>query len=134
MLKDPAMKLDIKAEKSAPNQFGIYHDTYWPTGAIRRRTHCYYLCDPDGNACVINPPVGKKWDDTIPDMVDEIQALERASRNKGQRELPANVVDLVFKAKSLVQERNKLDNEERETKKGVYLLVLTVVRSLITLQ
>jgi hypothetical protein len=45
--------------------------------------------------------VGKKWYDTIPDMVDEIQALERASWNKGERELPANVIDLVFKAKSL---------------------------------
>jgi len=25
--KDPALKLDILAEKSAPNQFVIYHDT-----------------------------------------------------------------------------------------------------------
>ena len=30
LLKDPALKLDIKAEKSAPNQFGIYHDKYRP--------------------------------------------------------------------------------------------------------
>ena len=29
--KDPALKLDILAEKSAPIQFGIYHDTYRPT-------------------------------------------------------------------------------------------------------
>jgi hypothetical protein len=36
LLKDPAIKLDVKAENSAPNQFGIYHDTYWPMGAIRR--------------------------------------------------------------------------------------------------
>ena len=27
LLKDPALKLDMKAEKLAPNQFGIYHDT-----------------------------------------------------------------------------------------------------------
>jgi hypothetical protein len=46
--------------------------------------------------------VGKKWYDTIPDMVDEIQALERASRNQQQRELPVDVIDLVSKAKSLV--------------------------------
>jgi hypothetical protein len=30
LLKDAALKLDMKAEKSAPNQFGIYHDTYRP--------------------------------------------------------------------------------------------------------
>ena len=77
--KDPALKLDIKAEKLAPNQFGIYHDMYRPKGALRN--HCYYLCDP-GIECVKSPPVGKKWYDTIPDMVDEIQALERASRNQ----------------------------------------------------
>jgi hypothetical protein len=32
--KDPALKLDIKAEKSAPNQFGIYHDTYIREGPV----------------------------------------------------------------------------------------------------
>jgi hypothetical protein len=31
--KDPALTLDIKAEKSSPNQFGIYHDTYRSRGA-----------------------------------------------------------------------------------------------------
>jgi hypothetical protein len=31
--KDPALTFDIKAEKSAPNQFETYHDTYWPRGA-----------------------------------------------------------------------------------------------------
>jgi hypothetical protein len=82
LLKDPALKLDIEAEKSALNQFGIYHDTYRQWDG-KGRTHCYYLCDP-GNECVLNPPVGKKWYDTIPDMVDKIQALERASRNKEQ--------------------------------------------------
>ena len=30
LLKDPALKLDMQAEKSAPNQLGIYHDTYRP--------------------------------------------------------------------------------------------------------
>jgi hypothetical protein len=39
--QDPAFKLDIEAEKLAPNWFGIYHDTYRPRG--RRRNHCYYL-------------------------------------------------------------------------------------------
>jgi hypothetical protein len=83
----------------------------------KKITHCYFLCDP-GNECVINPPVGKKWYDTIPDMVDEIQeALERASRNQQQRELPVDAIDLVSKAKSLVREKDKLDNEEREAKR-----------------
>jgi len=81
-----------------------------------RRTHCYYLCDPDGNECVNSPPVGKVWYDTIPELIDEIQALERASRNKEQREFPADVIDLVAKAKALVQERDKLESE-REIKR-----------------
>jgi hypothetical protein len=118
LLKDPALKLDIKAEKSAPNQFGIYHDRYRPrrNDENRTKTHCYYLCDP-GNECVLNPPVGKKWYDTVPQTFDEeIQALERASRNQRQRELPADVIDLVSKAKALVQERDKLENE-RPTKR-----------------
>jgi hypothetical protein len=77
LLKDPALKLDIKAEKSATNQFGIYHDRYqpWRNDENRTKTHCYYLCDP-GNECVLNPPVGKKWYDTVPQTFDEeIQAL-----------------------------------------------------------
>jgi hypothetical protein len=45
--KDPALKLDIDAEKSARNQFGIYHDTYRPTRSGNGRLHCYFLCDPD---------------------------------------------------------------------------------------
>jgi hypothetical protein len=115
VLRDPALKLDIEAEKSALNQFGIYHDTYRRDG--KGRTHCYYLCDP-GNECVLNPPVGKKWYDTVPKTFDEeIQALERASRNQQQRELPVDVIDLVSKAKSLVRERDKLENEEREAKR-----------------
>jgi hypothetical protein len=107
--KDPALKLDIKGEKSTPNQFGIYHDTYRPRrdDANRQKTHCYYLCDP-ANDCVINPPVGKKWYDTIPQVIDEeIQALERATRNKEQRQFPPDVIDLVSKAKALVQQRDK---------------------------
>jgi hypothetical protein len=83
LLRDPALKLDIKAEKAAPNQFGIYHDTYRPDNA-KRSLHCFYLCNPDGNECVISPPVGKKWYDTIPEVIAEIQALERATWNKEQ--------------------------------------------------
>ena len=81
---DPGLKLDIKAEKSAPNQFGIYHDTFRPkrNDGNRQPSHCYYLCDPNANECVINPPVGKKWYDTIPQVTDEIQALGCATRNK----------------------------------------------------
>jgi hypothetical protein len=60
--------------------------------------------------------VGTAWYDTVPQLIDEIQALERASRNKEQRELPADVIDLVAKAKALVQERDKLENE-RATKR-----------------
>ena len=61
----------------------------------------------NGNECVSSPPVGKAWYDTIPQSIDEIQALERATRNKEQRQFPANVIDLVCKAKALVQERDK---------------------------
>jgi len=105
----------MKAEKSDPNRFGIYHDTYRPRDT-KKKTQCYYLCDP-GNECVNCPSVGK-WYDTVPKTFDEeIQALERASRNKEQRALPADTIDLVSKAKSLLQERTKLDNEERETKR-----------------
>jgi hypothetical protein len=98
------MKLDIKAEKSAPNQFGIYHDTYWPTGAIRRRTHCYYLCDP-GIECVKSPPVGK-WYDTIPSLLElekECDAISRSTRTT-PRELPDDVIDIVSKARHLAEE------------------------------
>ena len=114
LLKDPALKLDIVAEKSAPNQFGIYHDTYRQRKA--NRSHCYYLCDPDGKECVNSPPVGKAWYNTIPQKLDEIQALERATRNKEQRQFPADVIDLVCKANLLVHERDKLESE-RKTKK-----------------
>jgi hypothetical protein len=114
--KDPALKLDIEAEKSAPNQFGIYHDTYRPRRDGSRKTHCYYLCDPDGKERVNSPPVGKAWYDTIPQKLDEIQALERATRNKEQRQFPADVIDLVCKANLLVHERDKLESE-RKTKK-----------------
>ena len=115
LLKDPALKLDIDAEKSAPNQFGIYHNTYRPSDA-NRKIHFYYLCDPDGNGCVKSPPLGMAWYDTVPQLIDKIQALECATRNKERRELPADVIDLVSKAKALVQERDKLENE-RATKR-----------------
>jgi hypothetical protein len=75
--KDPALKLDILAEKSAPNQFGIYNDTYRPTRRGNGRLHCYYLCEPNGNKFVNHPPVGMAWYDTVPQLDSEIQeALE----------------------------------------------------------
>jgi hypothetical protein len=63
--KDPALKIDILAEKLSPNQFGIYHDTYRPTGDGNGRLHCYYLCDPDGNECFNHSPVGMAWYDAV---------------------------------------------------------------------
>ena len=114
MLKDPALKLDMKAEKSAPNRYGIYHDTYRPKES-KRRNHCYYLCDPDGNEHVNSPPVGKAWYNTIPEIADEIQALERASRNKEQRQFPPDVIDLISIAKhQQLQLRHKRQNENQE--------------------
>jgi hypothetical protein len=116
LLKDPALKLDIEADKSAPDQFGIYHDTYRPKD-VNRRTHCYYLCDPDGKECVKSPPFGTAWYETVPQIFDEIQAPERETRNKAQRHFPADVIDLVSKANALVHERDdKLENE-RATKR-----------------
>jgi len=114
--KDPALTLDIKAEKSAPNQFGIYYDTYRARGATR--SHCYYLCDPGGKECVKSPPVGKPWFESVPQgFDDELQALERATRNQSQRQLPAEVIDLVAKANVLLlQQSDNLENE-RETKR-----------------
>ena len=121
MRKDPALKLDILAEKSAPNQFVIiYHDTYRQTRRGNGRLHCYYLCDPDGNECVNHPPVGMAWYDTaVPQVDSEIQVLEHVTRlvNKEQRQFPVDVIDLVAKTNALTQERdNKLENE-RKTKK-----------------
>jgi hypothetical protein len=114
--KDPALTLDIRAEKSAPNQFGIYYDTYRARGATR--SHCYYLCDPGGKECVKSPPVGKPWFESVPQgFDDELQALERATRNQSQRQLPAEVIDLVAKANVLLlQQSDNLENE-RETKR-----------------
>jgi hypothetical protein len=99
LLKDPALKLDMQAEKSAPNQFGIYYDTYRPKDT-KQRNHCYYLCDPNGNDHVQSPSLGKAWFATIPDMMDDIRALERATRNKEQRQFPPDVIDLVSIAKN----------------------------------
>jgi len=104
------LKLVFSAEKSAPNHLGIYHDTYRPDDASRS-LHCYYLCDPDHNEYVKSPLIGKACYDTIPELIDEIEALERASRNKEQRQLPADVVDLVSKANALVHESDKLEDE-----------------------
>ena len=86
----------MQAEKSAPNQFGIYYDTYRPKDT-KRRNHCYYLCDPNGNDHVQSPSLGKAWFLTIPEIMDDIRALERATgtRKKGQRHFPPDVIDLV---------------------------------------
>jgi hypothetical protein len=112
LLRDPALKLDMKAEKSSPNQFGIYYDTYRPRDT-NKQNQCYYLCDPDCNEYVNNPPVGKAWYDTIPNTFDEIQALERATRNKEQRQFPPDVIDLVSKANhhTLLHKQDKLEDE-----------------------
>jgi hypothetical protein len=61
------------------------------------------LCDPDSKECVNSPPVGKAWYDTIPQIFDEIQALERATRTL--RELPHDVIDIVARARYLAEER-----------------------------
>jgi hypothetical protein len=62
--------------------------------------------------------VGKKWYDTIEDISNEIQALGCATRAQQQeRQFPADVMDVVSKAKALVQERDKLDNDARQTKR-----------------
>jgi hypothetical protein len=111
LLRDPAFKLDIQVDKSAPNHFGIYHDTYRPDDA-NRSLHCYYLCNPDHKECVKSPPVGKAWYDTIPELIGEIEALERASQSKEQRQFPTDVIELVSKAKdALVHKKDKLENE-----------------------
>ena len=47
----------------------------------------------------------------------EIQALECVTQSKEQLQFLVDMIDLVSKAKALVQERDKLDNEERETKR-----------------
>ena len=39
LLKDPALKLDMKAEKSTSHQFGNHHDTYRPKYTTQRN-HC----------------------------------------------------------------------------------------------
>ena len=92
--KDPALQLDIKAEKSIPNQFGIYHDRYRPrrNDTNRTLTHCYYLCDP-GNECVLNPPVGKCYDTipSLPELQKECDAIACSARTT-QRELPHDVI------------------------------------------
>jgi hypothetical protein len=102
--KDPALKLDIEAEKSAPNQFGIYHDTYRPRRGGSRKTHCYYACEP-GKEHVHAPPIGK-WHDTIPSLPElqkECEALARSTRTL--RELPHGVIDIVARARCLAEER-----------------------------
>jgi hypothetical protein len=54
--------------------------------------------------------VGKWYDTVLKTFDEEIQALERASQNKEQRQLPADVINLVSKTKALVQEKDKLEN------------------------
>jgi hypothetical protein len=118
LLKDPVMKLDIQADKLSSNHFGIYNDTYRP-GDTNKKTQCYYLCDPNGKECVRSPPVGKAWYETLSSqmVLNEIQALERATRNKEQKQFPPDVIDLVAKANVLLlQQSDNLENE-RETKR-----------------
>jgi hypothetical protein len=56
--------------------------------------------------------VGKAWYDTIPELIGEIEALERASRNKEQRQFLTDVIELVSKAKhALVHKKDKLEGE-----------------------
>jgi hypothetical protein len=74
LLKDPALKLVFVVEKLAPNHFGTYHNMYQPDD-VNRSLHCYYLCDPDGNECIKSPPVGMAWYATVPQLIEEIQAL-----------------------------------------------------------
>jgi hypothetical protein len=114
LLKDPALKLDMQAEKSAPNQFGIYHDTYRPKDT-KRRNHCYYLCDPDGNDHVQSTSLGKAWFTTmnIPEIMDDIRALGRATRHKEQRQFPPDVIDLVSIAKNQEAVQCKRQDKER---------------------
>ena len=71
------------------------------------------MCDPDHKECVKSPPIGKAWYDTVPELIDEIEALERASRNKQQRQFPADVIELVSKAKHALvhKKRDKLEDE-----------------------
>ncbi|KAI2496096.1 hypothetical protein MHU86_18422 [Fragilaria crotonensis] len=118
LLKDPALKLDMQAEKSAPNQFGINYDTYCPKDTTKRRNHCYYLCDPNGNDHVQSPSLGKAWFATIPDMMDDIRALECATRNKEQRQFPPDVIDLVSIAKNQEAIQCKRQNKEEEVERA----------------
>jgi hypothetical protein len=48
-------------------------------------------------------------------MHDEIQALERATRNKEQRQFPPDVIDLVSKAKhaAVLHKRDNLEDERQ---------------------
>ena len=98
LLKDPALKLDMQAEKASPNQFGIYHNTYRPKDT-KQRNHCYKLCNPDGSDHVQSTSLEKAWFTTIPEMMDDIRALKRATRHKEQRQFPPDVIDLVSIAK-----------------------------------
>ena len=76
------------------------------------------MCDSNANECVVNPPVGKKWYDTIEDISNEIQALGCATLAQAQeQQFPADVIDFVSKAKAIVQESDKerdklLDNDQ----------------------
>jgi hypothetical protein len=116
-LKDPALKLDMQAEKSAPNQFGIYDDTYRPKNT-KRRNHCYYLCDPNGNDHVQSTSLGMAWFTTIPEMMDDIRALERATQSKEQRQFPPDVIDLVSIAKNQEAIRYQRQNIEEEDERA----------------
>jgi hypothetical protein len=61
--------------------------------------------------------VGKAWYDTFPELIGKIEALERASRNKEQRQFPTDVIELVSKANALIHERDNKQENMRSTKK-----------------
>ena len=65
LLKDPALKLDIVADKSAaPNQLGIFHHMCQQTVG-KGTTLFFFLSVPDGNEYFINPLVGMTWYGTV---------------------------------------------------------------------
>ena len=83
LLRDPVLKLDIRAEKLTPNQFGIYHDTCRPmdTKKVFIATTC--VTQMARNASRVSQ--WEKHGNTLPqDFDEEIQAVECATRNQAQ--------------------------------------------------
>ena len=65
--------------------------------------------------------MGKKWYDTIEDISNEIQALGCVTQNLEEQQFPADVIDLVSKAKAIVQERDKLVDNGQNAKRRCLL-------------